>query len=91
MFETPILASGPSTKWVWATFADFSGQMLLVAFALLAPMSWPLAIPHVVWVTMSPAPPTPPPRAAGAARTGDPGAVPWISGGIGWAEVWTSQ
>ena|SRR5215472_12173461 len=65
MFETAVLSSGPSTKRVWATCAGFTGQALLITFALLAPMIWPQAIPHVVWaatlVPPSPPPPPPPP------------------------------
>jgi protein TonB len=65
MFETAVLSSGPSTKRVWATCAGFTGQALLITFALAAPMIWPQAIPHVVWaatlVPPSPPPPPPPP------------------------------
>ena len=65
MFETAVLSSGPSTKRVWATCAGFTGQALLITCALLAPMIWPQAIPHVVWaatlVPPSPPPPPPPP------------------------------
>jgi len=60
MFESAILSSGPLKKRVWATCVSFSGQVLLVLFALAAPMIWPQAIPRVAWaVTL--APPTPPP------------------------------
>ena len=46
MFETANLSSGPSTKRVWATCAGFTGQTLLIAFALMAPMIWPHSIPQ---------------------------------------------
>ena len=51
MFETAMLPSGPAEKRVWATCAGFSGQALLVGFALMAPIIWPQAIQHVGTVT----------------------------------------
>jgi len=60
MFETAVLCSAPSTKRVWATFAGFTGQCLLIGCALLAPLVWPQVIPHVSWA-ISLAPPGPPP------------------------------
>jgi len=47
MFETANLANGPSTKRVWATLLGFTGQLALVAFALVAPLIWPQVIPRV--------------------------------------------
>jgi protein TonB len=72
MFETAVLSYGPPTKRVWATFAGFTGQALLIAFALVAPMIWPQAIPHVVWAAtlVPPTPPPPPPP------PGEPRAMP---------------
>ena len=60
MFETAVLTDGNESKRVWATCMGFTGQTLLVACAVVAPMIWPQAIPKVAWV-MSLAPPTPPP------------------------------
>ncbi|HTS61804.1 MAG TPA: energy transducer TonB [Candidatus Acidoferrales bacterium] len=63
MFETAVLSYGPLTKRVWATFAGFSGQAILIGCALLAPLLWPQVIPHVAWVVSlaPPGPPAPPP------------------------------
>jgi protein TonB len=60
MFETATLSYGPSGKRVWTTAMGFSGQALLVACALLAPMISPQALPRVTWL-ISVAPPGPPP------------------------------
>jgi protein TonB len=61
MFETAVLSYGPPTKRVWATCAGFTGQALLIGFALLAPMIWPQTIPRVVWSSITLVPPSPPP------------------------------
>jgi protein TonB len=68
MFETAVLSYGSPTKRVWATCAGFTGQALLVGFALLAPMIWPQVMPRVAWtaITLAPPPPPPPPKAMAA-------------------------
>jgi protein TonB len=60
MFETATLSYGPSGKRVWTTAMGFTGQALLVACALLAPMISPQALPRVTWL-ISVVPPGPPP------------------------------
>ncbi len=64
MFETATLSYGPSGKRVWTTAMGFTGQALLVACALLAPMISPQALPRVTWLVSlaPPGPPPPPPR-----------------------------
>jgi protein TonB len=61
MFETAVLSYGPPTKRVWATFAGFGGQALVIGFALLAPLLWPQVIPRVAWAVQVVGPPPPPP------------------------------
>ncbi len=62
MFETATLSYGPSGKRVWTTAMGFTGQALLVACALLAPMISPQALPRVTWlISLSPPGPPPPP------------------------------
>src|ERR1035437_3196874 len=41
MFETASLSYGPPTKRVWATAMGFTGQAMLIACALLAPLISP--------------------------------------------------
>jgi protein TonB len=63
MFETATLTYGPSGKRVWTTALGFTGQALLVAGALLAPLISPQVLPRVTWITTvaPPGPPPPPP------------------------------
>jgi protein TonB len=63
MFETATLSYGPSGKRVWTTAMGFTGQALLVAGALLAPLISPPLLPRVAWITTlaPPGPPPPPP------------------------------
>ncbi|MCU1237516.1 MAG: TonB family protein [Candidatus Solibacter sp.] len=74
MFETATLSYGPSGKRVWTTAMGFTGQALLVACALLAPMISPQVLPRVTWLTTiappGPPPGPPPPREASVPRTG---------------------
>jgi protein TonB len=69
MFETATLSYGPSGKRIWTTAMGFTGQALLIAGALLAPMISPQVLPRVAWIT-SIAPPgaPPPPPPAGIER-----------------------
>uniref|UniRef100_Q01Y30 TonB family protein n=1 Tax=Solibacter usitatus (strain Ellin6076) TaxID=234267 RepID=Q01Y30_SOLUE len=64
MFETATLSYGPSGKRMWTTAMGFTGQALLVACGLLAPMISPQALPRVTWLisVAPPGPPPPPPR-----------------------------
>ena len=68
MFETATLSYGPSTKRVWTTAMGFTGQALLVACALVAPMISPQVLPRVTWIATvaPPGPPPPPPPAPDA-------------------------
>ena len=67
MFETALLSNKKDSKRGWGTLAGFTGQAVLVTLAVIAPMIWPAALPHAVWVIgleppgPPPAPPPPPP------------------------------
>jgi protein TonB len=61
MFETATLSYGSSGKRVWTTAMGFTGQALLVACALLAPMISPQVLPRVTWITSIAPPGAPPP------------------------------
>jgi len=71
MFETATLSYGPSGKRVWTTAMGFTGQALLVACAVLAPMISPQALPRVTWLVSlaPPGPPPPPPLPPGQMAT----------------------
>jgi periplasmic protein TonB len=59
MFETAILADGPGKKRVWTTCAGVTGQMLLVASAMLAPLIWTQVLPQAQLLTTLIAPSAP--------------------------------
>jgi len=61
MFEQSTLPSGPASKRLWATCLGFTGEALLVGFAILAPMLWPQVLPRTTLIT-SLLPPVPPGR-----------------------------
>lgn len=64
MFETATLSYGPPTKRVWTTAMGFTGQAMLIACALLAPLISPQTLGRAFLVTtLAPpgAPPPPPP------------------------------
>src|SRR5262245_19821509 len=63
MFETTILSTGPKSKRAWTTIVGGTGQALLVAGLVLAPLISPAALPRVIWgVSLAPPPaPLPPP------------------------------
>jgi len=61
MFETAILSNGPRTKRVWATIAGFTGQVIVIGCALIAPLLFPQVIPRVQWAVSVVGPPPPPP------------------------------
>ena len=64
MFETATLSYGSPTNRVWATAMGFTGQALLIACALLAPLLSPQTLGRAFLVTtLAPpgAPPPPPP------------------------------
>ena len=79
MFETATLSYGPPTKRVWATAMVFTGQAMLIACALLAPLISPQTLGRAFLVTTlappgAPPPPLPPgpkvvPRSPHAAAT----------------------
>lgn len=79
MFETATLSYGPPTNRVWATAMGFTGQALLIACALLAPLISPQTLGRAFLVTTlappgAPPPPLPPgpkvvPRSPHAAAT----------------------
>lgn len=51
MFEQSTLPSGPASKRLWATCVGITGEALLVAFAILAPMLWPQVLPRTTLFT----------------------------------------
>ncbi len=62
MFETAILAGGPGKKRVWTTCAGITGEALLVAGAMIAPMIWTQVLPKAqltTWLTTPSAPTAP--------------------------------
>lgn len=63
MFETALLSTGPQSKRAWTTIVGVTGQALLVAGLVLAPLISPAGLPRVVWgVSLAPPPaPLPPP------------------------------
>ncbi len=85
MFETATLSYGSSGKRVWTTAMGFTGQALLVACALLAPMISPQALPRVAWLVSiaPPGPPPPPPLPPGQqSATHSPAPVSQFRNGI---------
>jgi protein TonB len=83
MFETATLSYGPSGKRVWTTAMGFTGQALMVACALLAPMISPQVLPRVTWLVSlaPPGPPPPPPLPPGEAVTRTSANTSQIHGG----------
>ena len=77
MFETATLAGGAPAKRVWTTCIGITGEALLVAFAMVAPMIWPQVLPKAQWVASlaPPSPPPPPPPAGGEAAVRPPEVV----------------
>jgi protein TonB len=85
MFETATLSYGSSGKRVWTTAMGLTGQALLVACALLAPMISPQALPRVAWLVSiaPPGPPPPPPLPPGQqSATHSPAPVSQFRNGI---------
>jgi len=78
MFETAILSNGPRTKRVWATVAGFTGQVIVIGCALIAPLMFPQVIPKMAYVMSiaPPGPPPPPPGPRGNAAPRQPRVVP---------------
>jgi len=68
MFETAILADGPGKKRVWTTCAGVTGQALLVASAMLAPLIWTQVLPQAQLLTtlITPSAPVSPARTTAA-------------------------
>ncbi len=64
MFETAVLANGPSGKRVWTTCLGMTGEAVMVALAIVIPLMYPAMLPKpeavVTWIS-PPQPPPPPP------------------------------
>ena len=68
MFEQAVLPSGPPSGRCWAVVIGITGEVLLVAGALIAPVIWPQFLPRpklLTWLSLpaplpSPAKPAPP-------------------------------
>ncbi len=65
MFETVATANVPARTRVWTTMCGLAGQALVLTFAVLIPMAFPDALPHVTGLitdvfTFTPPPPDPP-------------------------------
>jgi protein TonB len=61
MFEQAVLPSGPGGRRCWTVAAGFTGEFLLLAAVLVAPLIWPQLLPRartLAWI-MAPAPPPP--------------------------------
>jgi len=62
MFEQAVLQSGPPSRRFWAVAIGVTGEVLLVACALIAPVIWPQLLPRprlLTWLGL-PAPPASP-------------------------------
>lgn len=75
MFEVMALESGPGTSRLWAAFMGMTGETLLVASAVVAPMIWPQAMPGpralMTWLAAPGSPPAPP-KPLESARPAEP-------------------
>ena len=60
MFETATLSYGPPSKRVWTTAMGFTGQAMVIACAVVAPMIWPQTLGRAVLVTALVNPGVPP-------------------------------
>jgi protein TonB len=61
MFEQAVLPSGPRGRRYWSVIVGFTGEFLLLASVLIAPLIWPQLLPRarmLAWI-MAPAPPPP--------------------------------
>ena len=59
MFERAVLPSGPEGRRYWPAIVGFTGEFLLLACVLAAPLMWPQLLPRarmLAWI-MAPAPP----------------------------------
>jgi len=62
MFEQAVRPSGPPSGRCWAVMIGITGEVLLVACALIAPVIWPQFLPRpklLTWLSL-PAPPVSP-------------------------------
>ena len=78
MFEQAVLPSGPPSGRCWAVVIGITGEVLLVACALIAPVIWPQFLPRpklLTWLTL----PAPPPSSAKSAPPvhAQPVRTPW--------------
>ena len=71
MFEQTILASGNRSRRFWTACLGITGQALLLAFVVIAPMVWPQALPRPQnWIGLyTPSVPPPPARNLDKPRT----------------------
>jgi len=74
MFEQSTIASGPRGKRLWTTCVGLTGEILLVACAILAPIVSPQVLPKVTFsiALVPPSPPPPPAQALAAVRPRTP-------------------
>ena len=59
MFEQAVLPSGPGGRRYWTVIVGFTGEFILLAGVLVAPLIWPQLLPQarmLAWI-MAPAPP----------------------------------
>lgn len=61
MFEQSILTNGKSGRRVWTTCAGVTGEAIVVALAVVAPMVFPQALPNLKTMVIEYLPPVPPP------------------------------
>lgn len=64
MFEQSVLSYGRATKRVWTTLVGLTGEALLAACAVLAPLVWPQVLPRAQAVAIGLLPPVPQPLPA---------------------------
>lgn len=60
MFEQSILTNGKSGRRVWTTCAGVTGEAMVVAIAVIAPMVFPQALPSLKMMVVEYLPPVPP-------------------------------
>jgi protein TonB len=78
VFEQATIDYGPG-KRVWTSFAGFTGQSLLIAAVVMAPMIWPQVLPRsqaMITSIYDPGPPPPAPPDAGPRVTPTKSQVP---------------
>ncbi len=79
MFEQSTISYGPPAKRLWNTCVGLTGEILLLACAVLAPMVWPQVMPPLLAFRTSllpPVPQAPPPPDPGPRPRTQPAAQP---------------